>query len=130
MQMILAVAAGGAVGAVARYLLVSRVGHWIGPGGIAGVPVGILLANIIGSVAMGMLAETLALTWSPPAAVRGFLSVGLLGAFTTFSTFSLEAAVLFERGAVPHAVGYVLASVVLSICGLFAGLWGMRWALT
>jgi len=130
MQMILAVAAGGAVGAVARYLFVSRIGHWLGPDGIAGVPVGILLANVVGSIVMGMLTEVLALAWSPPAEVRALLTVGLLGAFTTFSTFSLEAAVLFERGAVPQAVGYILASVVLSVCGLFAGLWGMRWALT
>lgn len=129
MQMILAVAVGGAVGAVARYVLVSRIGHWIGPEGVAGVPVGILLANVLGSVLMGVLVELMALAWSPPEAVRALLTVGVLGAFTTFSTFSLEAALLLERGAHLAVLVYVLASVALSIAGLFAGLWGMRWLL-
>jgi len=130
MQMILAVGAGGFLGAVARHLLVSRIGHWLGPNGVAGMPVGILTANVLGSLLMGMLVGVLALAWSPPAAVRALLSVGVLGAFTTFSTFSLEAVTLIERGAWSQAAIYVLASVLLSVLGLFAGLWGMRWLLT
>jgi CrcB protein len=130
MQMILAVGAGGALGAIARYLLVSRIGHMIGPNGVAGVPVGILAANVLGSLAMGLLTEYLALVWSPPAAVRAMLSVGVLGAFTTFSTFSLEAGVLLERGDYAPAAAYIAASVGLSLLGLFAGLWIMRSLLT
>jgi CrcB protein len=130
MKMLLAVAAGGAVGAVARHLFVGQVGHLVGPHGAAGVPVGILAANVAGSLVMGALVETMALAWSPGGALRAFLTVGLLGAFTTFSTFSLEAAVLLERHAIAHAAGYVLASVILSIAALFAGMWGVRWLLT
>jgi CrcB protein len=130
MQMILAVGAGGALGAIARYLLVSRIGHMVGPNGVAGVPVGILAANVLGSLAMGLLTEYLALAWSPPAAVRAMLSVGVLGAFTTFSTFSLEAGVLLERGDYLPAAAYIAASVGLSLLGLFAGLWIMRSLLT
>lgn len=130
MQMILAVGAGGFLGAVARYLLVSRIGHVLGPNGVAGLPVGILAVNILGSLLMGMLVSVLALAWSPPAALRALLSVGVLGAFTTFSTFSLEAVTLIERGAWSQAAVYVLGSVLLSVLGLLAGLWGMRWLLS
>lgn len=130
MNIVMAVAAGGAVGAVARHFFVAQIGHVVGPHGVAGVPVGILAANIVGSFVMGVLAETMALVWSPSGELRAFLTVGLLGAFTTFSTFSLEAAVLVERHLTLHAAAYVLASVVLSIAGLFAGMWGIRWLLT
>lgn len=130
MQTILAVGAGGFLGAVARHLLVSRIGQVLGPNGIAGLPVGILAVNILGSLLMGMLVSALALAWSPPAALRALLSVGVLGAFTTFSTFSLEAVTLIERGAWSQAAVYVLGSVLLSVLGLLTGLWGMRWLLS
>jgi CrcB protein len=56
-----------------------------------------------------------------------FLTTGILGGYTTFSTFSLDAALLYERGALGLAALYVVISVLLSICGLFAGLWLMRY---
>jgi CrcB protein len=130
MNMLLAVAAGGALGAVGRHLFAAQIGHLVGPHGIAGVPVGILATNVVGSFVMGVLAETMALVWSPSGELRAFLTVGLLGAFTTFSTFSLEAALLVERHLTLQAAAYMLASVGLSIAGLFAGMWGMRWLLT
>jgi CrcB protein len=78
---------------------------------------------------MGLLVELMALRWSVSPDMRAFLTVGVLGGFTTFSSFSLDAALLIERGDWTPALGYVLGSVALSICGLFAGLWLMRQAL-
>jgi CrcB protein len=118
MNTILAVAAGGAVGSVARYLLSSRVGHWLG----TGFPWGTLAVNIIGCAIYGALIEVFARVWSPGATVRALLTVGFLGGFTTFSAFSVEVFALYERGAVLEAGLYVVASVVLSILGVFAGL--------
>lgn len=119
---LLAVAAGGALGAVGRYLVMSGVGHVIGHG----FPWGTLAVNIVGSFAMGVLIELLALVWSPPAELRALLVVGFLGAFTTFSTFSLDAWILVQRGATLAAAGYVAASVLLCVGGLVAGLHAAR----
>ena len=71
---------------------------------------------------MAALVEVFAAAWSPSQAVRAFLTVGCLGAFTTFSTFSMETVLLVERGETGQAVIYALASVVLSVLGFFAGL--------
>jgi fluoride exporter len=91
-------------------------------------PWGTLAVNVAGSFAMGMLAGWLALkageAWTQP--VRLFVATGLLGGFTTFSAFSLDAVVLWERGAPSAAVVYGLASVALSIGGLVAGLFVVR----
>ncbi len=117
-QIILAVAFGGAVGAVGRYLAVTQVSHWLG----SGFPYGTLAVNVVGSFIMGALIEIFALAWSPSQALRAFLTVGCLGAFTTFSTFSMETILLVERGETGQAAIYALASVVLSVLGFFAGL--------
>lgn len=122
LQELLAVAAGGVTGAVARYLVYVAVGHLLG----AGFPYATLVVNVIGSFAMGVLVETMALVWSTSTAMRLFLAVGVLGSFTTFSTFSLDFAVLFERRAYGLCAVYTIASVVLSIAALFAGLYLMR----
>lgn len=126
MNMLLAVACGGAIGAVGRYLVVSQVGHWLG----SGFPYGTLTVNVAGSFVLGVLIEIGALAWSPSPEMRAFLVVGLLGAFTTFSTFSLDVVVLAERGAFLPAVFYITASVVLSVAGLFAGMRLLRLVLT
>lgn len=122
LNMVLAVAAGGAVGAVARYGVMVAVGHWLG----GGFPYGTLAVNVIGSFALGALVEVMAQIWSPGEALRALLVVGLLGAFTTFSTFSLDVISLFQRGEVMAAAFYVGASVLLSVLALFAGLGAVR----
>ena len=121
LQILIGVALGGALGALGRYVMVSQVSHAFGPW-LGGFPLGTLSVNVLGSFAMGLLVEAFALAWSPPEALRAFLTVGLLGAFTTFSTFSMEAVLLYERGALLQAAGYIGASVVLSITGFVAGL--------
>ncbi|HEX8167059.1 MAG TPA: fluoride efflux transporter CrcB [Beijerinckiaceae bacterium] len=86
-------------------------------------PWGTLTVNVVGSFAMGLLAAWLAFRaggWSQ--GMRLFLATGVLGGFTTFSAFSLDAVLLWERGAALLAVGYVAASVVLSVGGLVLGL--------
>jgi CrcB protein len=122
MNILLAVAAGGALGAVGRYLLIGQVASWLG----AGFPFGTLAANVIGSFVMGVLVEAGALFWSPSPELRAFLTVGLLGAFTTFSSFSLEVALLYQRGELGLAALYIAASVILCVLGLFLGLWLVR----
>ena len=93
-----------------------------------GFPWGTLTVNVIGGVAMGVLVGWLALkageTWTQ--SVRLFLATGVLGGFTTFSAFSLDAVVLWQRGESVAAGAYVLASVALSIAGLLAGLFVVR----
>jgi CrcB protein len=122
MKLILAIAAGGAIGAVARHYVAHQAAVWLGHG----FPVGTLAVNVIGSFVMGVLIETMALTWSTSAELRAFLTVGVLGAFTTFSTFSLDVAALIERGETLNAGLYIAASVILSIGALFGGLILMR----
>jgi CrcB protein len=85
-------------------------------------PYGTLAINVLGSLAMGLIAEYFALKLGLPQRWRLFLTTGVLGGFTTFSAFSLEAALLYERGQIAGAALYVVASVVLAIGALFAGL--------
>lgn len=122
MKSVLIVAGGGALGAATRYLVYVAAGHLLG----AGFPFGTLIVNVVGSFAMGALTEVMALAWSASGQVRLFLAVGFLGAFTTFSTFSLDFAVLYERGRFLLCALYVTISMVLSIAALFAGLWLFR----
>ena len=121
-QFILAVAAGGATGAVMRYLVS------IGSGKLFGLdfPWGTLIINVTGSLLIGVFIALFAAKWQLSQTMRIFLTVGICGGYTTFSTFSLDVFCLAERGALIPAAGYVLASVVLSIAGLFAGLALMR----
>jgi CrcB protein len=120
------IAAGGAVGAVARYVVMVGVARLWG----SAFPWGTLTVNVVGSFILGALVEILALVWSPGEGVRALLVVGMLGAFTTFSTFSLDVVTLYERGALAAAAAYIIASVVLSVAALFAGLWVVRTALS
>jgi CrcB protein len=91
-----------------------------------GFPVGTLAVNVAGSLVMGLLIGWFAHRADPGAAWRLLLTTGFLGGFTTFSAFSLDVAVLWERGAAAAAAGYVALSVVLSIAGLFAGMHVVR----
>ena len=118
MNMLLAVACGGAVGAISRHLISNQVMRWA----YGGFPWGTLIVNIAGSFILGLLVEYLAQHWSANQEIRGFLVVGVLGGFTTFSAFSLDAVLLLERGSLGPAFAYICGSVLLSIGGLFAGL--------
>ena len=126
MRIPLAVAAGGAIGASARYLLVDGLDLWFG----AGFPVGTLAVNAVGSFMMGVLIEVTALVWSPSPELRALLAVGVLGSFTTVSAFSLDVLVLFERGASGLAGLYLAASVTLSLAGIYAGMRLLRLTLS
>jgi fluoride exporter len=117
-QSIAAVAVGGAIGSVVRYLVGIASGKLFG----LGFPWGTLIINIAGSLLIGAFVESFALRWDLPQAARLFLTVGICGGFTTFSTFSLDAYLLIERGAWWPAAAYIAASVLLSIAGLVAGL--------
>lgn len=85
-------------------------------------PFGTMIVNLAGSFALGLLAAWLLARTGPSEQWRLFLGTGLLGGFTTFSAFSLDAALLIERSAYGLAAAYVLISVVASIAALFAGL--------
>ncbi len=120
MTRLLIVAAGGALGAVARH----GVGVWamrLIPA--AQWPWATLTVNVVGGLLMGVLAGWLAFRGGANSeSLRLFAAVGVLGGFTTFSAFSLEAALMIERRQLAMAGGYVAASVVLSIAALFLGL--------
>lgn len=118
------VALGGAIGASARFLTGNAVTRTFG----IGVPVGTMVVNIVGSFLMGVLVVLIMRKGGAMAAP--FLTTGLLGGFTTFSAFSLDAITLFERGETGAAMGYVLGSVLLSLAALFVGLTLARWVLT
>lgn len=123
MQALLLVAAGGATGAVLRYLLGVQATRVMGHGW----PYGTFAANVLGGLAMGVLVGWLALRGgADQERWRLLLGVGVLGGFTTFSSFSLEVALMIERKAWANALGYSLTSVVLSIAALFLGLALMR----
>jgi fluoride exporter len=87
-----------------------------------GFPYHTFIINISGSIVMGLIAGYFAIEGEASQPWRLFLMTGILGGYTTFSAFSLDAVVLYERGAIGLALLYVLGSVVLSILGLFAGL--------
>jgi len=115
---LLAVAIGGALGSLLRYFVASAIG---GPAS-AGFPWGIFIVNVTGGFAMGVITELAALKLNLSPEVRAFMTVGILGGYTTFSTFSLESAILLQRGAYGTAAAYVTGSALLSIAALFAGL--------
>lgn len=116
------VALGGAIGAALRHLAGLAAIRLLG----TGFPWGTMFVNVAGSLAMGILIAVLARRSGTPSEVRLFLATGILGGFTTFSAFSLDVAVLWERGETASAFGYVVASVIVSITALFAGLWLVR----
>ena len=115
----LLVAAGGALGSGLRHLTNLAALRLLGPG----FPWGTLTVNLVGGFLMGVFVELLARRFGGSAELRLFVATGFLGGYTTFSAFSLDFAVLYERGALAQAFGYVAASVVFSIAALFLGMW-------
>ncbi len=126
MKLILFIAVGGAFGAVLRHTVGVQLLRWLG----SGFPFSTLAVNIVGSFAMGALVEVMALRWQVGFETRAFLMVGLLGGFTTFSAFSLDVVLLYERGAFLSMAFYLAASITLSVFGLVAGLHVFRAILT
>ena len=116
--MILAVAAGGAIGATGRYLVGRLMFNVMGPG----FPWGTLTVNIVGSFLIGLLYELIVYKFSLSEQWQAFLVIGILGGFTTFSAFSLELGVMFEKDQFSTAAIYALGSVFLGLLALFAGI--------
>lgn len=109
---------GGGLGAALRHGVSKISLATLGPG----VPAGTLIVNVVGSLAMGLLIGTLAaVPGGTSQDLRLFLATGVLGGFTTFSAFSLDALTLWERGQPAAALAYVLASVILSLAAIAAG---------
>lgn len=119
---VLSIAAGGALGAVARHLTN------VGAAALFGLsfPWGTIIVNILGSFIMGVLVGLFAHAWQAPQALKLFLTVGFLGGFTTFSSFSLDAVTLYERGDALLGIGYIAGSILLSIAALWVGLYITR----
>jgi CrcB protein len=109
---------GGGIGAAMRHGINIAAARALG----TAFPYGTLLINITGSFIMGAVAAYFAFKGDASQHWRLFLTTGILGGYTTFSAFSLDAALLYERGEMGMAALYVVASVALSIAGLFAGL--------
>lgn len=126
LQHSLLVAIGGGAGAWLRHMLGRFYLARLGPNVATAFPWSTLTANVLGSFAMGLLVGWLARHGHGGEGWRLLLGVGLLGGFTTFSSFSLEFALLVERGATAHAAAYAAVSLLGGFGGLFAGLAIMR----
>ena len=115
---------GGGIGAALRHGVNVAAAAWFG----TGFPWSTMIVNVVGSFVIGALAAWFAFRgdamWTQP--LRLFLATGILGGFTTFSAFSLDFALLFERGEIGQGIAYVLVSVALSLAAVFAGLFLVR----
>jgi CrcB protein len=113
---------GGGVGAAARHLVNLGALRLLG----LGFPFGTLFVNVLGSALMGVIVIGAALRWQLPQDARLFLTTGVLGGFTTFSTFSLDVMALWERDRHDLAILYVAASLLLSLAAIALAMYGMR----
>jgi len=115
---LLLVAAGGALGAIARFL----VDFWVVSRGITRAPLGTMVVNVSGSLGLGLLVGILGATGGPEW-ILTIVGTGFLAAYTTFSTWMFEAARLVQRGAWSAALVHLFATVVLGVGFAAAGLW-------
>lgn len=116
---------GGAVGSMARYAVMSLVGHFNN----TSFPFGTMAVNVLGGFLLGVCVAVMVIAL--PAKSKDLhllLAVGLMGGFTTFSAFSMDIYMLLERGLVTQAVAYILGSVILSVAAFLAGMWCIRFA--
>ena len=114
----LLVGVGGALGSIARHGL----NHWVQHRWITSFPLGIFIVNVLGSVAIGIVAGIVASgRWSVSIEARTFVMVGVLGGFTTFSSFSLDTLTLIRGGHVGFAIWNVVGQILLSLIGIAAG---------
>ncbi len=118
MRLLLLATVGGAIGAGARHLVNVGFARLFG----TDFPWSTVVINIVGSLLMGVVVTAVALRFDGSPELRTFLATGILGGFTTFSAFSLDAHILMSRGDTTAALLYVAASVLLSILGLYVGL--------
>lgn len=114
----LAIALGGAIGALSRYGLMNLVAHLLGHR----LPWGTLLVNVSGSLLIGVLYVLISEKMLMSGEARALLIVGFLGAFTTFSTFSLDTVLLIQQGWLVQAIGYMLASVMICVLATWLGM--------
>lgn len=119
MSQMLAVAIGGAVGAMGRYWVVALATQWFG----RGFPYGTLLVNVAGSLLIGVLYSLIVQHLKLEPHWQAILMTGFTGAFTTFSTFALESLNLFQSGRFTAAVLYILLSVICCLAAVAAGMW-------
>lgn len=117
MLQVIAIACGGAFGALSRYFIIGIVTDWLGKD----FPFGTLFVNVLGSFLIGILYVVVVLKMHLSPELKSILVVGFLGAFTTFSTFSLEAFNFISQGLLLSAVTYILSSVILCILAVWAG---------
>jgi len=122
MNLILSIAAGGALGAVLRHFMAYRVSTVFG----TGFPIGTLSVNVLGSFLLGLMVTLFAEKLNLSQEVRAFLTVGLMGGFTTFSAFSMETVLLLERHNYSGAALYILVSVGLAVGALVIGIMAGR----
>lgn len=121
MQHILAIAIGGALGALGRYWVSGLLNNTAYK-----IPYGTLTCNVVGSLLMGICFVLIFEKSKLSPELRPLLMVGFMGAFTTFSTFSLETVTMLQEGHIMSAVIYILLSVVLCLVALYGGLWLTR----
>jgi fluoride exporter len=117
MNMLIAIFAGGGLGSLARHFAITGTARLMGDA----FPYGTVLVNVLGSLVIGMLMETMALKWQVSLEMRALLVTGFLGGFTTFSAFSMDVLKLADTGHMVAAAAYVAASVFLSLLAVFGG---------
>lgn len=118
MQTVFAIALGGALGAVSRHYVAVGVTRHLGNE----FPYGIFFVNILGSLLMGLCLVLLTTKFDGAPEVKAFITVGFLGAFTTFSTYSMEIMLLIQRGDWSLAALYAFGSMLLGLAGLYLGM--------
>ena len=121
-QLLLFVGLGGAIGAMGRFVVMSAIGHFTH----TSFPWGTLTVNVLGALILGAVIETSALVWSPSPEIRAMIVVGGLGAFTTFSTFSMDLYYLLDRGQIVSAAAYAVGSVLVCLLAFWVGMAMLR----
>ena len=123
MGQLVAIACGGAIGALSRFGLQ----QWLETIYNGRFPLAIFIANSIGSLCLGLLYVLIVEKGLVPEIWRAFLIIGLISAFTTFSTFSLDSIRLIEQGEWPMALGNIIANLVFGLVGAYVGMSIGRW---
>ncbi len=130
MKLLVLVSAGGAIGAALRFLTYQVFADYAVARGALQFPWATLTINLVGSFLMGLAVVTILERFDGSPELRAFVMAGILGGFTTFSAFSLDAVDLYTNRSLEAVAAYIAGSVVLSIAGLIAGMALARWTLT